>query len=223
MRTIYILLTSIIWIVVSEGCSTIYTVKDFSSKDKYYQEFNNKVKDKFVDITLINESTFENYYGVLLSKDTLFYFQTYKSTYSKVLNKKDITYIKYTSSDYREAVLLLKTGEELNVIDFENKGDSFNMNVTYIQNRMVSLAPIEKIKSIAYNDKNHQLLPGILFGGLIGLAAGVSIDNAMERDVSHKNNDGLFYGFIISPLAGMIVGAITSNIIGYKYIYHFNQ
>jgi hypothetical protein len=220
MRIIYILLASIICIVVSDGCSTIYTVKDFSSKNNYYKEINDNIKGKSVNITLINDSTFENNDGVLLSTDTLSCFKTH--TDSKVLNKKDITDIKYTSSDYRDAVLVLKTGEELKVTDFENKGDSFNMNVTYYQDRIISIAPTEKIKNIVYNDRNQSILPGVLFGGLSGLAVGVFINNAMERDVSHQNNNGLFYGFIISPLTGMIVGAIISNIIGYKFIYHLN-
>jgi hypothetical protein len=53
------------------GCSSIYTVKDFSSKDKYYEDFNSFVKNKNVKVTLNNDSSLTTFENTRISDDTL--------------------------------------------------------------------------------------------------------------------------------------------------------
>jgi PBP1b-binding outer membrane lipoprotein LpoB len=38
------------------GCSSTYTIKDFPSKERFYEDFNNSVKNKDVSITLMSDS-----------------------------------------------------------------------------------------------------------------------------------------------------------------------
>jgi hypothetical protein len=54
------------------GCSSTYTIKDFSSKDKFYQSFNTSVKDHDMNITFTNDSLFEITGGGNLKQDTLY-------------------------------------------------------------------------------------------------------------------------------------------------------
>lgn len=54
------------------GCSSNYTIKDFPSKDKFYQSFNTSVGYKDIDITLTNNSQVTKFGGGILKQDTLY-------------------------------------------------------------------------------------------------------------------------------------------------------
>jgi hypothetical protein len=54
------------------GCSSTYTINDFSSKDKFYQSFNSSVGYKDIDITLNDKSQRTIYGGGTLKQDTLY-------------------------------------------------------------------------------------------------------------------------------------------------------
>jgi len=54
------------------GCSSIYSIKDFPSKDKFYQKFNSSVGYKDIDITLTNDSQRTIFGGGTLKQDTLY-------------------------------------------------------------------------------------------------------------------------------------------------------
>jgi hypothetical protein len=69
MKYIYSLL--IVLSLLLTGCST-YTIKDFPSKEKFYQSFNSSVGYKDIDITLTDNSQRTIYGGGTLKQDTLF-------------------------------------------------------------------------------------------------------------------------------------------------------
>ena len=54
------------------GCSSNYTIKDFPSKDKFYQSFNTSVGYKDIDITLTDNSQVTKFGGGILKQDTLY-------------------------------------------------------------------------------------------------------------------------------------------------------
>jgi hypothetical protein len=54
------------------GCSSTYTIKDFSSKDEFCQSFNTRVGSKDIDITLSDNSSRTIYGGGILKHDTLY-------------------------------------------------------------------------------------------------------------------------------------------------------
>lgn len=54
------------------GCSSTYTIKGFSSKDKFYRDFNGSADDKDLNITLLNDSLIQTTDGGILKQDTLF-------------------------------------------------------------------------------------------------------------------------------------------------------
>ena len=70
MKNIYIIL--FISSALLTGCSSSYTIKDFPSKDKFYQSFNKSVGQRDIDITLTNDSQVSKFGGGILKHDTLF-------------------------------------------------------------------------------------------------------------------------------------------------------
>ena len=55
MKNGALLLCSLLVLILT-GCSSIYTQKDFPSKQKFYEDFNNSVRNKKVIVTLTNDS-----------------------------------------------------------------------------------------------------------------------------------------------------------------------
>ncbi len=58
--------------LILESCSSIYSVKDFSSKEQLYQDFNNSVKDKSINVKFINGSSLTINNGAVIENDTLY-------------------------------------------------------------------------------------------------------------------------------------------------------
>ncbi|MHB8851719.1 MAG: hypothetical protein ACYC6P_00010 [Ignavibacteriaceae bacterium] len=95
MKNFYFLI--IIILLVFTGCSSYYTEKRFPSKEKFYDDFNNFAKNKNVEVTLMNDSSFTILEGASISEDTLTF--NYKNAimfngYIPVKNIKEIYYKK---------------------------------------------------------------------------------------------------------------------------------
>jgi hypothetical protein len=54
------------------GCSSTYTIKSFSSKEKFYEDFNKSASGKTLTVVLTNDSTFVIGRGARVSNDSLF-------------------------------------------------------------------------------------------------------------------------------------------------------
>jgi hypothetical protein len=54
------------------GCSSTYTIKDYSSKDRFYRDFNRSAKNKDLNITLLNDSLEQTTDGAVIMNDTLY-------------------------------------------------------------------------------------------------------------------------------------------------------
>jgi hypothetical protein len=72
MKTLYLFIAMISLSFIS--CSSIYTIKDFPSKDKFYENLNNSVSNKYANVTLNNDSSFVIAEGAKISNDTLYFF-----------------------------------------------------------------------------------------------------------------------------------------------------
>jgi len=62
------------FVVLFPGCSSTYTVTDFGTKEKFYEEFNNSFKEREVKVTLVNDSSFIVQNGIEINHDTLLSF-----------------------------------------------------------------------------------------------------------------------------------------------------
>lgn len=108
------------------GCSSTYTVQNFHSKEKFYEDFNNSAKNKDVNVTLINDSSFAINDGIILENDTLFSLEG-KDNRSFALS--DITEIRYKNNDYSSASILFKNGDILRGKDIRTDSDSLYFTV----------------------------------------------------------------------------------------------
>ncbi|MHB8338925.1 MAG: hypothetical protein ACYDEE_16035 [Ignavibacteriaceae bacterium] len=146
------------------GCSSIYSVKDFSSKEKLYQDFNNSVKDKSINVKFINDSSLTINNGAVIKNDTL-YSIGYRldKNYRKVA-LSEIKKINYTGTDYKSANLQLKNDEQINAGDINIANDTVEYSVTKKILTQSEVAPLDKLKEASY--KNHWLgIPGWFLAG----------------------------------------------------------
>lgn len=67
MKTVIIIFLSL----MLYGCASTFTIKDFPSKQKFYDNFNNSVRDKNLTVTLMNKKSIEMI-GAKIKADTLF-------------------------------------------------------------------------------------------------------------------------------------------------------
>ncbi len=61
-----------IFVLLFIGCSSTNTIKDSTSKEKFYEDFNKSVKDKNIKVTLTNDSLLALPGGAVIQNDTLF-------------------------------------------------------------------------------------------------------------------------------------------------------
>ena len=109
MKTLFLILSGMSLLFI--GCSSTYKVSDFSSKDKFYEDFNNFARNKNVKVTLLNDSTFSINNGAAIRNDSLCSLGEVTNIGNKKLALSDTKEINYTSNDYKSATILLKNGE----------------------------------------------------------------------------------------------------------------
>ncbi len=109
----YIYLMVYLFVFLFTGCSSTYTIKDFSSKEKFYNDFNNSVKNKSVEITFINDSSFTLNSRVAVEGDSLYSLNPFVSRTGARISLSELKEIKYTGFDNSSAALTLKDGEVL--------------------------------------------------------------------------------------------------------------
>src|ERR1039457_5796741 len=99
----YINTLLIVSALILMGCSSTYTIQNFSSKEKFYQDFNNSVKERDIKVVLSNDSSFTLMHGAVLENDTLFAFGQYNEKKYMSLALSDLEKINYTGNDYKSA------------------------------------------------------------------------------------------------------------------------
>jgi hypothetical protein len=203
------------------GCSSQYTIRDFPTKDKFIEYFNNSIKNKSVKITLQNDSSFSNIDGVVVENDTLI---SYREVESKEKGKSalsDIAEIKYTSNDYTSAAVLLKNGDNIRGENIRTDRDSmYYINIRSFITRN-NIVPIDKVKTVSYKNRLIRMPLGLLAGLPLGLLSGILLGTAFHTTDEKGNPDVLNISFEMTILGGF-VGIITSSLVGYDYIYQFN-
>jgi hypothetical protein len=218
VKNIYSLLSVLALLLM--GCSSTHTIKDFPSKEKFYQDFNNSAKNKDVKIILVKDSSFAINDGIALENDTLFSYVILEGKDSRSFALSEITEIKYTNNDYKSASVLFKNGDKLIGEDIRTNRDSIyfvTMKKLLTRNNIIS---INKVKTISYKNRLIRIPLGILAGGLIGLVSGIFY---ASRPNTSKDDSGLISGSIVGgAVIGVLIGSIVSYCIGYNYYYQFN-
>jgi hypothetical protein len=208
------------------GCSTIYRVSDFASKEKYYEDFNNFASNKHLKITLKNDSSFITQKGTKISNESVILLYGYQSNTFDIIPKQDINKVInfYDENSNQTIKILLKNGNEINEKDIGYLPDSsIKIAVTKIINFDKSI-PLTNVKEISYN--RHWL--GIIPGFFAGIPIGAFLAEAKLIPSSHTdgNSNVATYDYINATLIGIPVGIIIGStvgwFIGYTYTYQFN-
>jgi hypothetical protein len=196
------------------GCSSIYTVKNFTSKEKMYWDINKTTGDKTIKVTLINDSSFTFENGAHIENDSLFFFAGYNTEKIKI-NPAEIKNVKYFGDNYTNlsAIIYLNNGKELKADSVSLFKDTINVEVTNAVNGCI---PVNKIKKISYKNIVLGVIPGFLIGTATGGMAAISIFS-----LQNNNPDDAVGSFVVVPVCS-IAGIIWGCIAGYNYVYEFN-
>ncbi|MHB8579890.1 MAG: hypothetical protein ACYDA4_08510 [Ignavibacteriaceae bacterium] len=222
MKIIY-LITSIFLLILT-GCYSTYNVSDFSSKDKFYEDFNKSANDKALKVTLSNDSSFFISNGAEIVNDTLYYLGKEINSGNKRIAVSDIKELNYTSNDYKSASILLKNGESYRAKEIKMGKDSIEFAFTQeviTQNKVTSINNIQKI---SYKNRWLGVIPGSIAGTLLGFVIGVATISpgtplAGELEGGTPAN---FASVPIGTFSGLILGSAFGWFMGFNYKYQFN-
>ena len=203
------------------GCSSTYTIKDFPSKEKFYEDFNNSAQNKDVNVTLINDSSFTINDGTVLENDTLISYGKLEGKDKRSFALSDITEIRYANNDSSSASVLFKNGDKLrgeNIITDHDSIYFVTMKTSIARNNIV---PIDKVKKVSYNNRLIRMPLGLLAGAPLGLLSGIVLGHVFHT-TDDKGYPDVSNITIEMTFVGTLAGIIVSCIIGYNYIYQFN-
>ena len=207
--------------LLSTGCSNFF-VKNFPSKQDFYNSFNSFAERKTLNIKLTNDSIFTYSNGIFVRNDSLVlngYF-TYKET--KALAIKDIKNINYYSIDFRNpsAYLELKDGENLNAEKIKISKDSINFINVALKDKCI---PLKEVENIYYKNRWIGASIGLPLGGFLG---GIFLEYGILPPFKSTGWEQYYDQHVFDKIKVLLwlpaVGTIIGVIIGYTYNYQFN-
>jgi len=204
------------------SCSSIYTEKNFSSKEKLYQNFNNSAKGTPVDVTFINDSSviFQN--GALIENDTLYAYKYLFNIQKGKVNLSEIQKIDYTGNDYNSAVLFLKNGKRINAENIKTENNTMKFSIIDKVKARQNVAALSLLKKASYKNRWLGLLPGSIVGTVLGFIGGAILYSILISKEKHDNLTKAYISLLMVPI-GAVAGLIWGWISGYNYTYKFNQ
>jgi len=219
MKKIYLVGTFIL--IFFTGCSSTYKVTDFSSKEKFYEEFNNNFKEREAKVTLVNDSSFIAQNGVEINHDTLLSFVNLEEKKNRRFALSDVADIYFPGSTTTSASVALKNGDKLTGDEVKVTKDS----ISFVESKrllvMNALAPTYNIKTISYKDRWRRMPLGVLAGAPLGFLSGIALVNIFKIKDYHGDADYLGTSLQMT-MVGLLAGCITSYLIGFDEIYQFN-
>ncbi len=229
MKNYYPLLFSLLSLFLV-GCTSYYTARQYSSPKEFYEDFNDFAKNKNLKVTLRNDSTFITDEGTQVLNDSLILINKFQKTEIKVLQLKEIKSINdfYDADSNHLFKIILRDGKELDEKEIKFLPDSsIQILITNTITSSYSI-PLSKVKEVKYNRRWLGIPFGSLTGALLGTIAGaVGIIPVYE---SHPNFSGgqtwdieTGGAMIVGFGTGTIIGGILGWLIGYDYIYVFNN
>ena len=224
MKIIYLL--SSIFLLILTGCYSTYNVSDFSSRDKFYEDFDKSVNDKAVKVTLSNDSSFFMSNGAAIENDTLYSLgEEFKSGIKKIA-LSDTKGINYANQSHTNALIILNDGERYQAEQVRGNQDSIEFSFTKTIT-LKDVTSINNVKNISY--KNHWLavIPGFIGGTIFGIMAGLIAIQLTPLTFNTVGNSTYYAGtnYIPAKIAlssCIILGISYAWIKGFNYTYQFN-
>ena len=185
------------------GCSTIYRVADYPSKEEYYEDINNSIKNRDVNVVTI-DSSFVSLAGSEIKGDSAY--------------------------EEPSAYVWLKNGEELRVDNINKLTDSM-IQLTNLKINSGNI-PINKVKEISYKTAWTGALmggmpiglgSGVIIGGILGSAGIIFHINTGGMTDTFDKRESTAVGAVSGALIGIVTGAIIGYIIGWDNIYQLNH
>ncbi len=213
MKYIYLFIS-----LVFIGCSSTYTLKNFSSQNEFFKNFNNFADDRESNVYMNTQNYLTALEGTKIKNDTLYIVLNYKKEHTVMpLNEiKNINYRNYSNNnENHEGYIILKNEEVIRAVDIKTKQDS--VQFTKLKS-ILKCVPITDVDKIVFKRTGVGVFPGILIGAstgfLIGMVTYPSVQsNSTPRYVS-------LYYIIGAPAAGGVIGGILGWLKG-ECIYLF--
>jgi len=220
------------------GCASTFRVSDFSSKEKFYDEFNSSFKRKEVKFTLLNDSSFTASDGAEIINDTLISYTNLEEKRKKIFALPEIAEVNFFGSDNQFVMILPKNGDEMRAESVEIGRDTINF--VEIKNVIAATStPIDKVKTASYKNRWRRVplgaIAGIATGGILSLSIGSllgefddkhaqveSIPSRMMDDHPLSPIEKAFAYWFSGSFLGLITGSIIGYSVGYTAIYQFN-
>jgi hypothetical protein len=204
------------------GCST-YRLSDFSSKAKFYDDFNKFAKNKNVKVTAINNTVFTINNRAEIENDTLYFIDDNIVYINKIISASD-TLGAIEVNKFHTGTILLKNGEKYWANNIEFKDDSIFFSYEGKTHKKNNICSLKNIKYISYKNNWIGLPLGFLGGEIFGLGIGYAVSKYIYQHESYEDQKNLvdeiplFWGIYLGPVVGAIVGLF----IGWNYIYEFS-
>ena len=220
MKIFYLIAT--VFLLTFIGCSSTYKVSDFSSKDKFYEDFNSFARNKNMKVTLTDDSSFITNEGTMISNDSLILLYHYQKEVTNTIPQSEIRNIRdiYDANSNHIIKILLKDGREFSEKDVKYLPDSsiqFTTNKTLSINKSI---PLSNVKEAYYKKHWPGIIPGIISGFLISFVI-AELGDAFSTHV----DSGIFAtgaANVEGVPVGTIAGGVIGWFIGYAYTYQFN-
>lgn len=214
--------------ILLTGCSSVYRISNFSSKQKFYDDFNDFAGNKKVKVTLSNDSSFYTKNIVQIYNDTLYALKSFIKKNFNTVPIKDLKRINYLSSDYKSAELLLNNGKTIKAEDIKMLRDSVHFSIGSTAAKRNALLPLDSVRTISY--KNHWLglitgLPaGIVTGFITGILGFYPVHTGHPNmgSAGETQSTDLAGSALIGTAAGTVIGGIAGWFLGHNYVYQFN-
>ncbi len=222
LKAIYLLLFGLV--IFLAGCSSTYTLKDYTSKQKFYDDFNNFAKNRNVKVILSNDSSFVTKEGTRISNDSLIIINKSEKTEIERIPLSDIKSVNdfYDAEKNHTIVINLKDGREFHEKRITYLPDSsINIPVTKVITTKEQI-PLSKVKKVNYKINWLGLIPGVPVGFVIGAAFGIitlNLPGGSNLSTNFWSGGG---GLVIGTPVITLIGGAVGWLIGFNYSYIFN-
>jgi hypothetical protein len=205
------------------GCSSVYTVKYFSSKQEFYQNFNDFAMDKNVKIYFTNDSVL-NSLGAIIADDTLYSLGYAVQNQYMVFPTSEVKEIKYNNSNYKNGIIVLKNGRKFQTTGMDYSIDTVKFYTDYNVTGKNIVAAIRNVKEVRYYNKWANMGTKVISGTIGGMIGGFALGTKIDEHVYYQQQgEAPFTGCLLGMPVGAFIGFIIGLYTGYNYIYLFNQ